>query len=143
MQSHPIKKSIFQHTKTSISRCIKTNVQPQISSVKIHCELAVQQPFFETSQSCVSSTVTLSHRFKAFSPPFCAKSRFRLVLPENFAEIFFDRALNRPRSPEGRGPRRVFAVLFARRKKYQSVLPCWEIRGSANLESAHKTTTSH
>ena len=29
--------------------------------------------------------------------------------------------LNRPRSPEGRNPRRVFAVLFARRKKYQSV----------------------
>ena len=29
--------------------------------------------------------------------------------------------LNRPRSPEGRSPRRVFAVLFARRKKYQSV----------------------
>ena len=32
---------------------------------------------------------------------------------------------------------RVFAVLFARRKKYQSVLPYREFRGSANLESAH------
>ena len=36
-----------------------------------------------------------SHRFKAFSPLFCAKNRFRLVLPENSAEIYFDRALNR------------------------------------------------
>ena len=42
-----------------------------------------------------------------------------------------------PGSPEGRNPRRVFAVLFARRKKYQSVLPYREFRGSANLESAH------
>ena len=32
---------------------------------------------------------------------------------------------------------RVFAVLFARRKKYQSVLPCRELRGFPNLESAH------
>ena len=65
MQSHPIKKSIFQHTKTSISHYTQTNVQPQISSTKTHCELEVQQPFFETSQSCVSTTVTLSHRFKS------------------------------------------------------------------------------
>ena len=32
---------------------------------------------------------------------------------------------------------RVFAVLFARRKKYQSVLPRRELRGSTNLDSAH------
>ena len=36
---------------------------------------------------------------------------------ENFAEIFFDRALNRPRSPEVRKPLACFLVLFARRKK--------------------------
>ena len=41
-----------------------------------------------------------SHRFKAFSPPFCAKNRFRLVPPENFAKIFFGRALNRGRRTE-------------------------------------------
>ena len=29
-----------------------------------------------------------SHRFKAFSPPFCAKNRFRLVLPESFPKLF-------------------------------------------------------
>ena len=42
-----------------------------------------------------------------------------------------------PGSPEGRNPRRVFAVLFARRKKSQPVLPRREFRGSANLESTH------
>ena len=78
-----------------------------------------------------------SHRFKAFSPPFCAKNRFRLVSSENFAEIFFDRALNRPRSPEGRNPLACFLVLFARRKKNKTV-PFREFRGFANLESARK-----
>ena len=29
-----------------------------------------------------------SHRFKAFSPPFCAKSRFRLVPPEDSPKVF-------------------------------------------------------
>ncbi len=143
MQSHPIKKSIFQHTKTSISRCIKTNVQPQISSVKIHCELAVQQPFFETLQSCVSSTVTLSHRFKAFSPPFCAKSRVRHVPSENSAKIFFDRALNRPRSPEVRKPLACFLVLFARRKKNKIVLFAENIEVLQTSNQPTRTTTSH
>ena len=32
---------------------------------------------------------------------------------------------------------RAFWLLFARRKKYQSVLPCRELRGSTNLDSAH------
>ena len=43
-----------------------------------------------------------SHRFKAFSPPFCAKNRFRLVPSENSAKSFFDRALNRGRRTESR-----------------------------------------
>ena len=40
-------------------------MQHQISSAKPHCELAAKQPFFETSQSCVSTKVPLSHRFKS------------------------------------------------------------------------------
>ena len=61
-----------------------------------------------------------SHRFKAFSLPFCAKNRVRLVLPENFAEIFFDRALNR--SPESRGSQTsgVLLVLFVQAKRINS-----------------------
>ena len=65
MQSHPKKKSFSQLTAAPISHYTQTNVQLQISSAKPHCELAVQQPIFETSQSCVCTTVTLSHRFKS------------------------------------------------------------------------------
>ena len=46
MQSHPIKKSFFQHTKISISHRTKVNEQLQILSAKAYCELAVQQFFF-------------------------------------------------------------------------------------------------
>ena len=59
------KEKLFQHTKISISHCIKTNVQLQISSAKPYCELAVQQSFFEKHRSCVCTTATLSHRFKS------------------------------------------------------------------------------
>ena len=65
IQSHPIKKCFFQHSKIPTSHRAQTNVQPQISSAKPYCELAVQHPFFETLQSCVCSTATLSHRFKS------------------------------------------------------------------------------
>ena len=44
----------------------------------------------------------MSHRFKAFSPPSCAKNRVRLVPSENSAIIFSDRALNRGRRTESR-----------------------------------------
>ena len=59
------RKAFFQHSKISISHRTQTNVQSQISSAKPHCELAVQYPIFETLQSCVCTTVTLSHRFKS------------------------------------------------------------------------------
>ena len=54
---------------------------------------------------------------------------------ENFAKIFSDRALNRPRSPEGRSPSGTFGS-FRTSEKNKSVLPCREIRGFPNLESA-------
>ena len=74
-----------------------------------------------------------SHRFKAFSPPFCAKNRFRLVPPENSAEIYFDRALNR-RSQDG--VPRAFYVTFCTTQKVTIRSLCREHRGSANLDSA-------
>ena len=42
MQSNPIKKSIFQHTKISISHYTKANEQSHISSATTYCELAVK-----------------------------------------------------------------------------------------------------
>ena len=60
-----IRKAFSQHTAATISHRTQTNVQPQISSAKPYCELAVQHPFFESPQSCVSCAATLSHRFKS------------------------------------------------------------------------------
>ena len=60
-----IRKAFSQHTAATISHRTQTNVQPQISSEKPCCKLAAKQPFSETLQSCVSTTVTLSHRFKS------------------------------------------------------------------------------
>ena len=81
------KKSFFQHTTATASHCTKANVQLQISSAKTYCELAVHLLIFEKHQSCVCTTVTLSHRFKAFSPVFCGQNRFRHELPEIFAKL--------------------------------------------------------
>ena len=72
MQGQPIKKSFFQHTTATLFYHAQTNVQLQISSTKPYCELAVGLLFFETSQSCVSAMVTLSHRFKS-SPAISGK----------------------------------------------------------------------
>ena len=104
MQSLLIKKSFFQRTTRPTSHCNKTNVQLRFLSATTRCKLAVHLLIFEKYQSCVCTAVTLLHRFKAFSPPFCRQNRFRYEPPENSAEIFFDRALNRPRSPEIRKP---------------------------------------
>ena len=57
--------------------------------------------FVVRSKSLCCKTRT-SHRFKAFSPPFCAKSRFRLVPSETSVKIFSGRALNRGRRTESR-----------------------------------------
>ena len=59
------KEKLFKHTKTPTSHRTQTNVQQSFSNTACHCELAVQQPISEISQSCVSSTAFLSHRFKS------------------------------------------------------------------------------
>ena len=115
-------------------------MQTQISSVKTYCELAERLLFFETSQSCVSTIATLSHRFKS-SPAIPGK----LAVPDTAGYMMkaghFSKShvssgdLNRLRSPEVRKPLACFLVLFARRKKNKTVLPCRELRGSANLEA--------
>ena len=102
-------KSFFQHTTATTSHRTKANEQLQLLSVTTYCELAVQHPFFETSQSCVSTKVTLSHRFKS-SPAIPGK----LAMPGaagymmnagHFCENYESSGdLNRPRSPEVRKP---------------------------------------
>ena len=76
-----------QRTAVTSSHRTKANEQLQILSATTYCELAVKQLFFEKHQSCVCTTVTLSHRFKAFTPAFCGQNRFRHEPPENFAKL--------------------------------------------------------
>ena len=92
------------------------------SNTACYCELAVQHPFFETSQSCVSTKVTLSHRFKS-SPAIPGNLAMPgaagyMMMAGHFRQNLVSNGdLNRPRSPEVRKPLACFLVLFARRKK--------------------------
>ena len=85
-----------------------------------------------------------SHRFKAFSPPFCAKNRFRLVPPENSAKIFSDRALNRSPGVQRVATLGVFLRYFLHDAK--STNP-YSLTGSFEVLRTSKqptqTTTSH
>ena len=108
MQSQPIKKSLFlQHSKDLTSHRTQTNVQSQISSANPYCELAVQHPFFETSQSCVWCTATLSHRFKS-SPAIPGKFAMPgtagyMMMAGHFSRNFVSSGdLNRGRRTESR-----------------------------------------
>ena len=103
------RKAFFQHTTATLFHCAQTNVQLQISSTKPYCELAAKQPFSETSQSCVSTKVTLSHRFKS-SPAIPGKVAIPgtagyMMNAGHFSENLESSGdLNRPRSPEVRKP---------------------------------------
>ena len=76
---------------------------------KTHCELAEKHPFFETLQSCVRSTATLSHRFKS-SPAIPGNlvvfnATGYMMMAGHFSENYVSSGdLNRPRSPEVRKP---------------------------------------
>ena len=112
-------KSFFQYSKIPTFHRAQTNVQLQILTAKTYCELAAKQPIFETSQSCVSSTASLSHRFKS-SPAipgnlavFCAAGYMMMAC--HFSENHESSGdLNR-RSQDG--VPRAFWLLFARCKK--------------------------
>ena len=122
IQSQPIKKSFFQRTTTPTSHYTKANEQSHISSATTYCELAVQHPFFETSQSCVSTTATLSHRFKS-SPAIPGKLAIPgaagyLMNAGHFRESYVSSGdLNRPRSPEVRKPLGYFWFFSYKRKE--------------------------
>ena len=136
----------------------QTNERQRIQPKKTYCELAVQHPFFESQQSCVSTKVTLSHRFKS-SPAIPGKlavpgAAGYMMNAGHFRKSYVSSGdLNRPWESRGSQPsislkhgrlahvrsqfslfrrspthknlppatfctsERVFAVLFARRKK--------------------------
>ena len=103
----------------------QTNGSQQISSAKTYCELAVQYPFFETSQSCVSTMATLSHRFKS-SPAISGKvavpgAAGYMMMAGHFSKNNVSSGdLNR--SPESRGSQTsgVLLVLFVQAKRINS-----------------------
>ena len=97
-------------------------MQPQILSEKPYCKLAESPLFFETLQSCVSSTAFLSHRFKS-SPAISGKfaipgaagylmnaGHFRQNLESNGD-------LNRPRESRGSQPSACFCGTFCTPQK--------------------------
>ena len=143
MQSQPIKEKLFFSTpRQHFSTMSKLTCSYKFHPRKPCCELAVQQPFFETSQSCVSTKVTLSHRFKS-SPAIPGN----LAIPGaagymmnagHFSENLVSSGdLNR--SPESRGSQTsgVLPVLFVQAKRIKLFL-FGKLRGFANLDSARR-----
>ena len=122
IQSHPIKKSFSQHTEILISHRTQTNVQQPFSNTACYCELVVQHSFFETSQSCVSTMVTLSHRFKS-SPAIPGNLAVPgvagyMMMAGHFSKSHVSSGdLNRPRSPEVRKPLGYFWFFSYKRKE--------------------------
>ena len=123
IQSQPIKKSLFlQHSKDLTSHRTQNNVQQPFSHIVCYCELAVQHPFFETSQSCVSTTASLSHRFKS-SPAISGNLAIPdaagyMMMAGHFSKSHVSSGdLNRPRSPEVRKPLGYFWFFSYKRKE--------------------------
>ncbi len=87
----------------------------------------MQHPFFETSQSCVSTKVTLSHRFKS-SPAIPGKVALSgaagyMMMAGHFSENLVSSGdLNRPRSPEVRKPLVYFWFFSYKRKARKTFL---------------------
>ena len=111
------KKLFYKTTTATIFHRTQINVPQPFSNITCRCELAVQHPFFETSQSCVSSTVTLSLRFKS-SPAIPGKAEISgaagyLMNAGHFRRNLVSSGdLNRPRSPEVRKPLACFLCYF-------------------------------
>ena len=119
---HILRKVFYKRAAATIFRHSQTNEQlPFLNSI-CYCELAVQQSFSETSQSCVSTTVTLSHRFKS-SPAIPGKVAIPgtagyMMNAGHFSENFVSSGdLNR--SPESRGSQTsgILLVLFVQAKR--------------------------
>ena len=111
--------------------------QPFLNSI-CYCELAVKQPIFETLQSCVSTKVTLSHRFKS-SPAIPGK----VAIPGTAGYLMNAGHFNNSHESSGdlnRGRRTESRVLFGyflHDAKSDNPFPFREARGSANLDSAY------
>ena len=111
-----------QHTAATFFHCVQTNVQQPFLNTACYCKLAAKQPIFETSQSCVSTTASLSHRFKS-SPAipgkvavFCAAG-YMMMAGHFRRNLVSSGDLNRPRESRGSQPFGVLLVLFVQAKR--------------------------
>ena len=165
MQRHLIKKSFFQRTKTPTSHRTKANEQSQILSAKTCCELAVQQFFFVKTSVL---RLHYGNPFAPIQSLYAGVLRAKRVSAEAAGKLyktFSGRALNRPRRPEVRKPLVYFWFFSYKRKARKTFLSqgaprfrkprirtpqpqfrtttiktfVREVRGSANLESAHRS----
>ena len=80
-------KTFFSTQRHRLRTATKLTCSHDFLSATTYCELAVHHFFFEKHRSCVCTTVTLSHRFKAFTPAFCRQNRFRHEPPEFSAKL--------------------------------------------------------
>ena len=123
---------------TPTSHYIKANEQSHISSATTYCELAVHLFFFE------KTSVLRLHYGNPFAP---IQSLFAGVLQikpvstravGNFCKVSSGRALNR--SPESRGSQTsgVLFGSFCTTQKARKTFLSGKLRGSANLDSAHR-----
>ena len=121
------KKLFYKTTTATIFHRTQINVQQPFSNTACHCELAESFLFFVTSQSCVSSTVTLSHRFKS-SPAISGKLEIPgatgyMMNVGHFRQNHVSSGdLNR--SPESRGSQTsgVLPILFVQAKRINPFL---------------------
>ena len=117
-------------------------MQQPFSNTACYCELAVKQPIFETSQSCVSTKVPLSHRFKS-SPAIPGKlvafaAAGYMMNAGHFSENLESSGdLNRPWESRGSQPSACFCGTFCTPQKVPIRSLAGNFRGSVNLESAH------
>ena len=113
---------------------IQTNERRRIQLKKTYCELAAKHPFFETLQSCVSTKVPLSHRFKS-SPAipgnltvFCTAGY--MMMAGRFRKNHVSSGdLNRPRESRGSQPSACFCGTFCTPQK----VPIRSLAGSSEV----------
>ena len=139
MQSLLIKKNFSQRTATTTSHRTQTNAQPQISSAKPYCELAVQYSIF------VKTTVLRQHDSYPFAPiqiltgdtrKGCSSRRGRL--PDERRSFSLQKRIDRRFESWVAGLRPAcFLVTFCTTQKVTTRSLCREHRGFPNLESAH------
>ena len=122
------KKLFYKTTTATIFHRTPINVQQPFSNTACHCELAESSLFFVTSQSCVSSTVTLSHRFKS-SPAIPGKVEIPgvagyMMMAGRFRKSHVSSGdLNRPRESRGSQPSACFLVTFCTTPNVTSRFP--------------------